>query len=322
MHSHFSEWFLAAGIELQDDVLQKRWAGVEGFEVGREEIISLVELFFGFYDGKEGFLDNFRASFKEADGAFRMKDNNPELSVLAGATLVFVMEAGERELGDLASLAIVSCLAQNLRTAPCVPDIAKRAAKHLNARTLKRSEPNPGAETTEDETLALVEQLQRDLAAVAEESNVLWWIFGESSRDTGARWSDYSVAQAAIISGKELADLTRVMPGPAASGALLDRVVKFANAKPPAQITLKEAIAELPADWRQGLVKNFPAALLRVCPISHSIKISVDMVNGDAWVKALPSAAKIQRGGKIAPQLLAYQVFLERLLASFWSKVK
>ncbi|MDR3457128.1 MAG: GTPase-associated system all-helical protein GASH [Verrucomicrobiae bacterium] len=322
MHSHFSEWFLSAGIELQDDVLQKRWVGVEAFVVEKDGIVPLVEMFFGSFDGKDTFLQTFRDPFKKADGAFRMKDNNQELSVLAGATLMAVIEDGEVAIGDLAALAIMSCSAQNLRAAPIVGDIAERAAKHLNVRTLSRTQPDPNAEENDDATMALVEQLQRDLAAVTEESNVLWWVFGECSRDTGKRWSDCLVEQAAIMAGKELADLTRTAPGPAASGALLDKVVKLAKPKPPAQVILKNAIAGLPAHWRESFVKTIPQTLLHICPVSNAIKLSLDLAAGDAWIQALPGTTKIQRGGKIAPQLLAYQVFLERLFTLFWEKVE
>ena len=56
MHTDFSEWFRAANLELPGEVLQKRWAGVDAFEVGRNEVVSLVEVFFGFFDGKDAFL--------------------------------------------------------------------------------------------------------------------------------------------------------------------------------------------------------------------------------------------------------------------------
>src|SRR5437762_3321176 len=69
MHSQFSEWFLSAGIPLQDELLQKRWAGVEGFSAENAEIVPLVELFFGLFEPKEAFLQSFRAPFKQADGA-------------------------------------------------------------------------------------------------------------------------------------------------------------------------------------------------------------------------------------------------------------
>src|SRR5882672_10439117 len=114
MHSDFSDWFRAANMELQDDVLQKRWVGVDAFEAGRDQIISLVEIFFGFFDGKDNFLAEFRKAFQDADSSFRMRDNNRELAVLAGAELVDVMERASTELGDLAALALVSCAAQNL----------------------------------------------------------------------------------------------------------------------------------------------------------------------------------------------------------------
>lgn len=322
MHPQLSEWFLAAGIEFQDDVLQKRWAGVEAFTNGRDTVILLVELFFGFLEGKETFLDTFRAPFKHADAAFRMKDNNNELSVLAGAKLASIMEGGDNTLGDLASLAIVSCAAQNLRPGPPVGDIVERAAKHLHARTLSRTQPYANPDATDD-TTALLEQVQRDLAAVTEESNVLWWVFGESSRDTGERWSNLSVEQTALMAGKELADLTRIPPGPAASGALLDKVVRFAKPNPTAaQVVLKAAIAALTIEWRRRLIQTFPNPLLGVCPVTHGIKLSIELAQEDAWIRALPSTTRIQRGGKIAPQLLAYQIFLECVLVSLWPKAK
>src|SRR5437016_5348889 len=47
-----------------------------------------------------------------------------------------------------------------------------------------------------------------------EESDILWWIFGEHSRDLKKRMSELSLPFAALVSGKELADLIRVIPGP------------------------------------------------------------------------------------------------------------
>lgn len=122
------------------------------------------------------------------------------------------------------------------------------------------------------------------------------------------------------MAGKELADLTRTVPGPASSGALLDKVVKFAKSKPPAQIILNDAIAGLPAAWRESFIKTIPQTLLFVCPVSHVIKMSLELAVGGAWVQAIQGATKIQRGGTISPRLLAYQVFLERLLTSFYTK--
>lgn len=323
MHSDFSEWFHAAKIELQGDVLQKRWAAVDTFQVGRDEIISLTELFFGFFDGNDNFLATFRQAFQDTDSSFRMRGNNQELSVLAGATLVDAMERCSMELGDLAALALVSCAAQNLRPTPSVLDIPERAVKHLIRRSVNRGDLDPDDKSEADENQAEVMQLRRDLDVIGEESNVLWWVFGETSRDTNKRWSECSVPQTALMAGKELADLTRIPPGPAAAAALLDRVVKYAKPKPPAQITVNDAIADVVLDWRQIFAKDrCPAVLANLRPVSQGIKMSVELAQDDAWVAALASSTKIQRGGKIAPRLLAYQVFVECVLASLWAKMK
>jgi hypothetical protein len=323
MHSDFSEWFRAAGMELHADELQKRWAGVDAFEVGRDEVVSLVEIFFGFFAGKDAFLAGFRKVFQDADASFRMRDNERELSVLAGAVLVTVMEEGSMELGDLTALALVACAAQNLRAAPCVPNIPERAAKHLARRTVNRGKLDSDDESEADENQLQVVKLQRNLDVIGEETNVLWWVFGESSRDTNERWSEYAVPRATIMAGKELANLTRIAPGPASASALLDRVIKYSKTKPPALVAVKDAIVGVPLDWRQKYVKDqFSDALANLCPVSHGIKLSVDLVEGNAWVPALATSTKVQREGKIAPHLLAYQVFIECMLASLWSKMK
>lgn len=321
MHTDFAEWFRSAGVELQDDVLLKRWAGVDAITAGPEEILSLVELFFGFYDATEAFTASFRVPLQQADAAIRMRDNNVELSVLAGAKLVSIMEGNSIELGDFAAMALVSCAAQNLRNAPCVSEIPERATSHLSRRSVNRNQLDLNAMSKDGGPSAEIVQLQRDLAVVAEETNVLWWVFGESSRDLNKRWEEFAVSQMTLLAGKELADLTRMVPGPAAASALLDRVVKIAKAKPPAHVLVNEAIAGVPLTWRQNYAKNHcPARLLNLCPVSHGIKMSVELAEGDAWAQAFPNLAKI-RDGKIAPRLLAYQVFIECLLAFSWAKV-
>ena len=323
MHTDFSEWFRAANLELPDEVLQKRWAGVDAFEVGRNEVVSLVEVFFGFFDGKDAFLGVFRKAFQDADSSFRMRENNLELSVLAGAKLVAVMEDVTMALGDFAALALVACAAQNLRGTPCVAEIPELAVKHLARRSINRGQLDADDASVPDESQTALKQLRRDLDVIGEESNVLWWVFGESSRDTNKRWSECTVPQTALMAGKELADLTRISPGPAAAAALLDRVVKFAKPQPLVRIAVKDAIADISLEWRQKFAKDrYVSALANLTPVSQGVKLSVDLAADGAWVQSLAASTKIQRGGKIKPNLLAYQIYIECLLASVWPELK
>lgn len=323
MHKDFSEWFRTAGIEQNNESLKMRWTGIDAFEVGRNDIVWLTELFFGIDSPKEKFLAAFRKAFQDADSSFRMRENDRELSVLAGATLVSVMERSPLALGDLAALAIVSCAAQNLRAGPCVVDIPELAVQHLNHRSVARGEIDAAEDSDATEDQASIHQLRQDFEVIAEESNILWWVFGETSRDTDQRWSRYSVAQTAIMAGKELAELTRIAPGPASAAALLDRVVKFAKSPLPTQIAVKDAIAAVDLEWRQRFAKyHCPTPLANIRPVSQGIKLSVELADGSAWVGALASSTKMRRDAKIAPRLLAYQVYVECLLSTFWNEEK
>lgn len=327
MHPDFPEWFRAANLEPSDEMLQKRWAGVDAFEVGRDEVILLVEVFFGIFGddniSKDVFLGKFRKAFQDADSSFRMRDNNLELSVLAGAKLVVVMAEAASDVGDFAAIALVAFAAQNLRKAPCVVEIPERAAKHLAHRSVNRGQLDPDDTSGLDEDQIEVKQLRRDLDIIGEESNVLWWVFGETSRDTNKHWSEYSVSQASLMAGKELANLTGISPGPAAAAALLDRVVKFAKSKPSPQIAVKNAIADISLEWRQKFVKDvYIGAMANLIPVSQGIKLSVDFTAGDAWLQSFATSTRIQRSGKIAPKCLAYQIYLECLLSSIWSKLE
>lgn len=323
MHSDFSEWFRSAGIEMPSDALLKRWEGIEAHSAGAKEIISLTELFFGYYDVCQEFSAAFRLVMQGADASFRMKGNNLELSVIAGAKLISIIEGPAAKLGDLAALALVACAAQNLRKGPCVVEIPKLASKHLNLRAISRSKVDPATPASEATSGLEVVQLQREIAIIAEESNILWWVFGECSRDLEKRWSDCSVGEAVLTAGKELADLSRIEPGPASAAALLNRVVKIAKPNPRAQVSFVEAIGKLSPAWRQSFVKSrFSVTLAHLCPVSNGIRISVELEEGEGWIAALPASTKIERAAKIKPYLLSYQIFIECLLSSLFTKVK
>jgi hypothetical protein len=66
------------------------------------------------------------------------------------------------------------------------------------------------------------QMLERADAVLLEESNVVWWVFGGQSRDVGVRFATLQPGFAAVLAGKELAEITRV-PGPKAAPAYLDK---------------------------------------------------------------------------------------------------
>jgi hypothetical protein len=341
MHKDFAEWYRGAGIPPNGDILPKRWQAIEKYEAGRDEIVSLVRLFYRLGKPSEEFENAFRTAFQTTDPAFQMRDNDQELLVLAGAELIDIIERGPVELADLAALSLVCAAAQNLRGAAAVPDIPEFAARYLSKRAIERAHEGQGdndsASSSRKALLdgltsapppinglpAELERLQRELAVVSEESNMLWWLFSEYSHDLKQPWAKSTVPAAALVAGKELAELTRVLPGPIAAAAFLDRIIRFAKAKPPSTILVVEAINDVTIEWRRTYAeRNCLAELEDLVPISHGVKISLTAPEDDAWFIAFKTGTGISSDSKLAPHFLAYQMFLEGLLCRSWRMVR
>ena len=350
MHKDFAEWYRLAGMEPDADKLPKRWKAIEDFAAGRVEVVALTRLFWKIGIPNEKVMADFRAAFQKTDPTFQMRGNEQEMAMLAGAELVDMIERGKRGLSDMSALALVCAGAQNLRHPALVADIPEFASKHLIKRSLGRTSEDPADaedEGTPDPDKAALAQFrqqgapfeaaasvlerlmkrQRSLAlelpVVAEESNMLWWLFSEHSRDLARRWDKVPVSAAAVVAGKELAGLTRVIPGPIAATAFLDRVIRCAKRKTPADLPLVDAVNSLPFAWRQNYLSEvYVPDLEDITPISRGIKLSVESPENNAWVPAFVQATSIPANSEIAPSVLAYQTYLEGLLCQVWNMLK
>lgn len=336
MHSDFAEWYRMAGLTPNSDELPKRWIGVETYAPGKHEIAALTRYFYRLGKPSTEFLTGFRGAFQKADAAFQMRDNDQELAVLAGAVLTHVMGTASHHLADLAALALLSASAQNLRPSPAVRDIPRIAVDYLKDRAVTRASAHANAAAIEPLVAALTKvgpphdqlaqellRLQQDsslLLVVAEESNMLWWLLAEHSRDCNKRWPEFPFASVALMAGKELADLTRVLPGPLAATALLDRVIRSAKSNPPLSVLITDAIDGLGVEWKERYAsESYPTELEDLLPVSHGLKLSLASAENNAWFPAFTKGAVIEAGAKLVPYALAFQMFLEVLVRRAWN---
>jgi GTPase-associated system helical domain len=317
MHTDFAEWHKSAGMKPDAEALPKHWTAIEAYDPQVEDIVSLTRLFYRLGKPDETFLASFRASFQTADTLFPMRDNDQQLAVLAGAELVHVIDKRSQDLADMAALSLVCAAAQNLRSGPPVLEIPEIAARYLEKRTTTRSLPDDDASKSWDK----LQELERELAIVGEESNMLWWLVSEHSRDLKKPWSKYPLA-VSIVAGKELADLTRLIPGPIAAAALLDKVVNSGKkTKSPSSVLIRDVVNEAPIEWRENFVRDrWVEELADIVPISTTIKLSLIAPQDDAWLPAFENGTGIARDSKVAPAVLAYQMFLEGLLSRSFGK--
>jgi len=211
-----------------------------------------------------------------------MRDNDLELRVLAGSTIVCLLEMGSSDFADVAALGLVCSDYRGLYTNTPLPEIVTRAREHLFSRSthLRARDEVPAVNFTDlnnDENLVqsvrqacvsgslpdlgdLLPALFKDLVfainqrtasienvmsrlserqrLLQEESNILWWVFGEYSRDLKQPMVALGLPTTCLIGAKELADLTTVLPGPLAASAFLDKMIRAATRKLPSSTTL------------------------------------------------------------------------------------
>jgi len=262
-----------------------------------------------------------------------VRSNDNELAVLAGAKLIQITELGGDGLADLSALALYSGAGANLRPAPRVKAIPEHAARYINERTVRRATINEEDDVSGDtlldglvageaplpELATRLRQMRRELDLVREESNMLWWLFSNYSRDEQKHWSDVPFAAIPIIAAKELAELTFVVPGPVAARAFLGRVIHGAKSKPPTTVSIADAINGLSVEWRERYTSgNCPPVVDSLMPITSGMKLSLTAPEDNNWLPALTKGTKIPSSSKVSPATLAHQTFLEAMLCKAW----
>lgn len=70
-------------------------------------------------------------------------------------------------------------------------------------------------------------KLVRSLELQREETDLLWWVMGETSQSLEAHFGSVDLACAAVVAPREIADLSRIRPLHPSTDSFLDRVYRF-----------------------------------------------------------------------------------------------
>jgi hypothetical protein len=352
-HPAFADWYRRVSIDPKAEDLPKRWQGVTAFvqKSTFANICDLARQFFGLPTKEAQFLAKFRDAFKAADAAFPLRDNGAELQVLAGATLAAHLQFTNGE--EISAALVMVCTSFSSHRKPPVPEIVSLAEKMLSDRAAKLRRKDDEQELPEvdlDDVIknlknvlsgnnlgvlqgplidvlqplakAVVdivgwaEDVQRKQELRGEESDILWWLFSESSRDLRCRFEKLKSPSACFIAGKELADLTRELPGPYAAEAFLDKAINLAHPDISSEIVLSDAVAACPTPWQTQLVGDSNLdAILDLCPIHLAVRRCVEAGGKKAaWATTFATSAGFKSTVRIEPRQLALQMFRERLL--------
>jgi hypothetical protein len=362
MEKTFGDWYRIATCSPTEDLLKRRWAGIEKFasEVAPVDILDLARTFYQRRSKGAGFGDKFREAFYASDNAFQMTGNDLELAVLAGVCLWHLANDGEDD-GPTACSADLAIICPSLQgRAPCgaVPAIQTAAHAHLtqlslNLRTPQTEEfegaqlPQAGKmadtivaasskgwpevgkllgtwlQAVDDATSQAYALLKENALLRAEESNMLWWMTAGFSRDLDRPLSEIDPSSACVVAGKELADLVSVLPGPYAGKALLHRILLPGGKKSIKEVNIKEAIDNVDREWRSNWMSTVGnSAVVDLCPLTLGVNKSLESEDSLVWTSALKSIGNVDANLKMEPVALAYQAYQESLFLKAYTKLE
>lgn len=278
MHPKFATWLASANITPNDDVLRKWWAGLDAFQATASNVVSLAKLAKE-ADATTVAASDFHASLRAHDAAL-LPAQKLAIAALATVKLYTIVEK-DSALGDFAAL-LSSISFPAFETQPAYrADLTVLAEKSLAESSRDRADLEPlidrlerdsDEESEESEEESDLDGLERILAVTAEETNILWWIFGGRSRESNEAFADIADEVIPFVAAKELADLTTLLPGHAAIRAFADRVCQTGRAKLPKTVLISAAVKKLPEAFVTGISKQWNGhSCLPLCRLTREI---------------------------------------------------
>jgi hypothetical protein len=288
-------------------------------EVDQSKIAELVRCFVDIPPKVTTVTDAFTKELLAADAAFPTVSNKVEMQVLCGAALAAILEQpspiadsaalmvssavaeGFKKPPILPDIGVVarsylSSRSEALRKIDTRQSFdaieydeligaVKLAAATNSASQMQQPLENVLKTMSEalndmaSRTEHALQMLERANGVLLEESNVVWWVFGGKSRDIGSRFAELQPGFAAVLAGKELAEITRV-PGPSAAPAYLDKQLGEHHTK---QLKLTQLIDQISPDWLKGFkpAKDF----LDLAPVSFLLSNVADGLDAAAAIK-------------------------------------
>lgn len=354
MHKQFAEWYRSVSIEPNDDLLKNRWAGIENYlklDLTASDIVELVRLFFNIPVNNDGFYTQFIDCFTNIDSAFQRKFAL-EISVLAGSTLITLIE-NEDDFSVFATL-LTCCIAFNKREA-VVPDIyeiirneyinysvsirenlfinkeenikfpsVKKLSDHLKVNEAASWDSNLSSMLNEylislNSYLSKAQKtnqgIEESIKIYTEDSQILWWLVGEWSKDLNQPFKELSPIEASLIIGKELADLVDNSPGPYSAEAVLHKMIGYCKKGANQNLIFADAVEAADIEWRKAVLEEYASQNLKeITPILTAISKSLEVENSKEWLPAFKGATKLEADKiKLSSRELAFQMYLECL---------
>jgi len=318
----FSTWLAKAKITPGSATIPQWWEAIDDFTADRADVVQLA-LVARKQAPTADFEDKFVKALQTADPSF-VKADRVALAVLAGAKLHNILKHDAGPMGKFTELLVAATYPATANHPAYLTDMVTLAHEWIADSSQERAnwEYLKTGDSALEEGEEATDALRKIAAASAEETNMLWWIFGETSRDLDQKFGDIDEGALALLAGSELADLTLALPGPVAMIAFANRACRTGRAKPASDIEVSKAVTALPIEWRKAFAAKWASMPFRsICPVANAITASVEGTAAK-WPARFTEASSWPKNHRMAPARLARQFYLECLVSKSWTLAK
>jgi hypothetical protein len=316
IHPKFSTWLAGAQITPGDEVIRKWWAAISELPVNRETIVSLARSAFR-RDAETSFETAFAAAIQKHDAGF--VPGPVAISLLAATRLAVELQQPSVPLVYLVAFAILGGSSGGHSNQVCLTELGSQAEKTIEIGSKTRANWEYVRTGEGDENN--LDNLRTAIGVCSEESNILWWLFGQTSRDLNREFGAIAEESVAIVVGKELADLTMILPGPFGIAAFADRACRTNREKLHDQLDVAAAIASLPVPWKTAVAASWKDAPVQaLAPIARAISSSIQ-IQGSKWPSEFARATGWSKTYKLSHVQLALLIYRESMLLKAWTQL-
>jgi hypothetical protein len=351
LEDKFSEWYSIAVPNFTPQQAAARLQAVAVLKQGLKSnnVRSLVRLFYGMPVG-DTYLQSFRKVLKDKDGTY-VSNDMAELSIVAGG-VIYSAVAEPDSIADAASLAVSCMEAAGLREKRRLDDVVNRCKAYLVEESVRvrdsenqisefpyksfavaiakfkssYTDPEAFGAAVDDHLLKLNAALKEYTKAVdetisrmerrrREESNILYWLFGQTTTTDRIPYSGLDKKVACLAAAVDLAKLTEDLPGPIGARSFIQRLIESASGKAPASTSISDCVTATDEGRRSTLLEGYDSQEDSLfAPISFALAKANESGGDTSWQSAFKNRTELDPTKKMRPADLSELFYSEILL--------
>lgn len=348
MQDQFPSWYASMSFQQDAAFTEKRWTAIKGHVEGvtRAGLILLAKLAFRL---KPQMGSPEVAALRQALSGDAAQPGDEELIMLSASALAVAMGSDAGGIAALAATVVSSMSCGGLRELKqpmelvgmadnVLRELSETARRRPSLEQVKLVTPvvdknddalvqavNTGELKNVVQALAVatnkaisaMARRQREFEAAVqkyvniqdEELDILWWLEGSHSFDLGLDFSKVTAEHMPLAIARELANLTKVLPGPPALASLLSRTGLL---DAPLQ-SIPDLVQGMPQEWLNKAVDGLPndGISASLTPILFAIQRRHEVYGKDDWIAAWATTTELPREPVLSPIQFAAAAYRE-----------